>query len=279
MYALIRKGNGEYYTSSVFAYFHTTGVKWGCGHRYWVVLNEEKTKLVNQPVSKGKDIAALVLAVDSDPSDWDLSDDACQYVVGLPGMKLYEMIESDSVPEDILQSCIETDRRASYDEYHYERIRKNLDAVRVPFGIYFKPSRMNCKQQTSMCMECPSFCTTKDDIPEYEAEIKRVKEQIRIGEAGESAGYGRQCDPLRFHRETYLRAGREISHPGDCGGPLERNADDPEPGGRRLYHSALRTGLRQHEHADQGILPAADGRKHHSWRASGAQMDGRKCGG
>ena len=34
-----------------------------------------------------------------------------------------------------------------------------------------------------MCIECPSFCTTKDDLPEYEAEIKRVKEQILIGEA------------------------------------------------------------------------------------------------
>lgn len=38
-----------------------------------------------------------------------------------------------------------------------------------------------------MCIECPSFCTTKNDLPDYEAEIKRVKEQIRIGEL-----YGRQ---------------------------------------------------------------------------------------
>lgn len=35
----------------------------------------------------------------------------------------------------------------------------------------------------NMCIECPSFCTTKDDLPEYEAEIKRVREQIRIGES------------------------------------------------------------------------------------------------
>lgn len=35
----------------------------------------------------------------------------------------------------------------------------------------------------NMCIECPSFCTTKNDLPEYEAEIKRVKEQIRIGES------------------------------------------------------------------------------------------------
>ena len=69
------------------------------------------------------------------------------------------------------------------EDIHFERIRKNLDAVRVPLGICFKPAKIACKQQMNMCIECPSFCTTKDDLPEYEAEIKRVREQIRIGEA------------------------------------------------------------------------------------------------
>lgn len=69
------------------------------------------------------------------------------------------------------------------EEIHFERIRKNLDAVRVPFGICFKPTRIACKQQMNMCIECPSFCTTKNDLPEYDAEIKRVKEQIKIGES------------------------------------------------------------------------------------------------
>ena len=69
------------------------------------------------------------------------------------------------------------------EDIHFERIRKNLDAVRVPFGICFKPAKIACKQQMNMCIECPSFCTTKQDLPEYEAEIKRVRDQIRIGEA------------------------------------------------------------------------------------------------
>lgn len=73
------------------------------------------------------------------------------------------------------------------EDIHFERIRKNLDAVRVPFGICFKPAKIACKQQMNMCIECPSFCTTRDDLPEYEAEINRVKEQIRIGET-----YGRE---------------------------------------------------------------------------------------
>ena len=50
-----------------------------------------------------------------------------------------------------------------------------------------------------MCIECPSFCTTKDDLPEYEAEIKRVKEQIRIGEV-----YGRE-DWINKNTEYLIR--------------------------------------------------------------------------
>ena len=34
----------------------------------------------------------------------------------------------------------------------------------------------------TMCLECGSFCSTQADIPEYEEEIRRAEEQIRIGE-------------------------------------------------------------------------------------------------
>lgn len=85
------------------------------------------------------------------------------------------------------------------EDIHFERIRKNLDAVRVPFGICFKPAKIACKQQMNMCIKCPSFCTTKDDLPEYEAEIIRVKEQICIGEA-----YGRE-DWINKNTEYLLR--------------------------------------------------------------------------
>lgn len=67
------------------------------------------------------------------------------------------------------------------EEVHYEFVRKNLDAVKVPFGVCFKPTKLGCKTQTRMCLECSSFCTTKEDLAAYEEEIKRVKAQITIG--------------------------------------------------------------------------------------------------
>lgn len=68
------------------------------------------------------------------------------------------------------------------EEVHYEFVRKSLDAVRVPFGTCFKPSKIGCKNQTKMCLECASFCSTKEDLPAYDAEIKRVQELMMIGE-------------------------------------------------------------------------------------------------
>lgn len=57
----------------------------------------------------------------------------------------------------------------------YEYVKKNLDAVRVPFGVCFKPSKLPCKQQMNHCLTCASFCTTVENIPEYEEEIDHVK--------------------------------------------------------------------------------------------------------
>lgn len=62
----------------------------------------------------------------------------------------------------------------------YEYVRKSLEAVRVPFGVCFKPTKVPCRQQLQHCLECASFCTTRDNISEYEAEIIRVKAQIEI---------------------------------------------------------------------------------------------------
>ncbi|MCL1882176.1 MAG: tyrosine-type recombinase/integrase [Defluviitaleaceae bacterium] len=63
---------------------------------------------------------------------------------------------------------------------NYEKVRNNLDAVKVPFGTCFKPSKVSCKQQSKHCLECSNFCSTKEDAAEYETEIKRITELIKI---------------------------------------------------------------------------------------------------
>lgn len=75
---------------------------------------------------------------------------------------------------------VRIDSNEGDDIVRYEYIKKNLDAVRVPFGVCFKPSKLPCKQQINHCLTCASFCTTVENIPEYEEEIEKVRHQIEI---------------------------------------------------------------------------------------------------
>lgn len=82
-----------------------------------------------------------------------------------------------------LQSRKPGDKQAGQSrEVDYGKVKKNLDAVKVPFGTCFKPTKLGCKQQINHCLACGSFCSCEDDIPEYEAEIERIREKIHLGE-------------------------------------------------------------------------------------------------
>ena len=79
-----------------------------------------------------------------------------------------------------LESMPPNAHKRKREEIRYEFIRKNLDAVRVPFGICFKPNKLPCHQQIGHCLECANFCTSRDNIGEYEQEIERAREQLEI---------------------------------------------------------------------------------------------------
>lgn len=96
-------------------------------------------------------------------------------------------------------------------DIHYEFIRKNLDAVRIPFGVCFKPSKISCRQQMNPCFECAGFCSTKDNLEEYEAEIHCVEKQLEISRqqgrtewAGKNQEY---LDRLKAMSEAIRRNG------------------------------------------------------------------------
>jgi len=80
-----------------------------------------------------------------------------------------------------LNSRPPTEKEVKEEGLHYEFVRKNLDAVKVPFGVCFKPSKLPCRQQMNHCLECGNFCTSRENAAEYEAEIKRIHEQIDLG--------------------------------------------------------------------------------------------------
>lgn len=89
-----------------------------------------------------------------------------------------ELFKVDTTNNELIE--VDTSSTEGENLIRYEYVKKNLDAVRVPFGVCFKSSKLPCKQQMNHCLTCASFCTTVENIPEYEEEIEKVKQQIEI---------------------------------------------------------------------------------------------------
>lgn len=89
-----------------------------------------------------------------------------------------ELFKVNTETNELIEVDTTTERGEALVRYEY--VKKNLDAVRVPFGVCFKSSKLPCKQQMNHCLNCASFCTTTENIPEYEEEIEKVKSQIQI---------------------------------------------------------------------------------------------------
>ena len=107
-----------------------------------------------------------------------------------------ELFKVDTKTNDLEKVDLSSD--AGENLIRYEYVKKNLDAVRVPFGVCFKASKLPCKQQMNHCLTCASFCTTTENIPEYEEEIDHVTKQIEISER-----YGRELWAEK--NKTYLK--------------------------------------------------------------------------
>lgn len=89
-----------------------------------------------------------------------------------------ELFKVDTVNNELIE--VDSSSAEGENLIRYEYVKKNLDAVRVPFGVCFKAYKLPCKQQMNHCLTCASFCTTVENIPEYEEEIEKVKSQIEI---------------------------------------------------------------------------------------------------
>lgn len=74
----------------------------------------------------------------------------------------------------------------------YEYVKKSLDAVKVPFGVCFKASKLPCRQQSNHCLTCAGFCSTSENLPEYEVEIERIRNQIAISESCDRSDWAKK---------------------------------------------------------------------------------------
>ena len=119
MYAIVREGEGKFYTSMVFGYYKSSD-KTDLNNRYWIVLNKAKTALVKQHVlqQNTKYLIPMVLITDADETDWNKINENEESVDFLPTCELLSLIDSDTLPSELTRKCIEMDKA-----YRFESIR------------------------------------------------------------------------------------------------------------------------------------------------------------
>ena len=75
MHAIVRKGNGEYYTSVILGCYDDSN---DYTHRYFIVLNESKDKITKQAMfnpDKKPHLDQMVLLIDDNQNDWIMQED------------------------------------------------------------------------------------------------------------------------------------------------------------------------------------------------------------
>ncbi|MDC3416221.1 tyrosine-type recombinase/integrase [Aquibacillus salsiterrae] len=66
------------------------------------------------------------------------------------------------------------------DLIHWEYIRSNIEAVRVPLGYCLASKKEGCPYVVTPCLTCPNFCTTPENLPDFEREIEKIEEHIEM---------------------------------------------------------------------------------------------------
>lgn len=66
------------------------------------------------------------------------------------------------------------------DLIHWEYIRSNIEAARVPLGYCLASKKEGCPFVITPCLTCPNFCTTPENLPDFEQEIEKVEEHLEL---------------------------------------------------------------------------------------------------
>ncbi|MCD7774824.1 MAG: hypothetical protein LUH40_04505 [Clostridiales bacterium] len=124
MYAIIRNGDGRFYTSVVFGYFcevtATDNYKRyleSIFNRFYLVLDEKKERLIKRFVflKENKYLDPQILILDADQTEWTFTPDGQGYMSFLNGVNFSE--ESFSLSSEQIAQCSQIDSQYIYHEF------------------------------------------------------------------------------------------------------------------------------------------------------------------
>lgn len=155
MHAIIRIGNGKYYTSAIFGSY-IDGIKRDWFKRYYFVFDESKTKLVIQPgfdPKKSPYLDQLVLFFDEDDTDWEYEENGDGNVSFLPKKELKRYVKSGDIPEDKLQRCKEIDASAIFHDTVEIQNEKDIERLMMISGCFHDACISDMKQLADGALE------------------------------------------------------------------------------------------------------------------------------
>ncbi|MFZ0444126.1 MAG: tyrosine-type recombinase/integrase [Bacillus sp. (in: firmicutes)] len=69
-------------------------------------------------------------------------------------------------------------KEADTDVIQWERVRHNLEAAKVPMGYCMVSKNMGCPYVETPCLSCNNFCTTPENLPEFDLEIQHTEQLV-----------------------------------------------------------------------------------------------------
>ena len=136
MQAIIRQGNGKYYTSAVFGYYKSVTSEddyqrylESVHSPYYVVFNEDKTVLIKCPIFQEgtRYLIPQLIIVDSDQSDWAVDDEGIGEVAFLSRELIQNITSTGIIPDGILNQCLQIDRSNIYNEYPEIKTQRDIN--------------------------------------------------------------------------------------------------------------------------------------------------------
>jgi len=130
MNAIIRLGDGKYYCSAVFGYYDDNETDKYSYDMYYIVFNQEKTKLIKQPLFNPKSYPQLdktVLVFDGDQTNWTVNKNGYGGVDFLPKENALHIIESGIMPSNLLNKCLSLEVSDNFEGYHEIRDSKDVE--------------------------------------------------------------------------------------------------------------------------------------------------------
>ncbi|SDP38793.1 hypothetical protein SAMN05216366_11646 [Selenomonas ruminantium] len=139
MYAIINKGDGQYYTSTVFAYYEDNNNDDGeidCWDWYYIVLNESRTALVKHYVfdaTANPYLHKMVIVTDRDKSNWNVDGETGIGEINLVKKNdLLKMVEQGTVSDELLA----IDEIYKFNEYPEIQDFKDIDNLMTVSGYF-----------------------------------------------------------------------------------------------------------------------------------------------